>query len=83
MTVQELLDLMRNMGGKQPRKDKKVGLYLELKDIKDQYIKTGYNLIELAYDILVQNELSTVADCEDDIPIIIECQFYKPTTQWV
>ena len=53
MTVQELLDLMRNMGGKQPRKDKKVGLYLELKDIKDQYIKTGYNLIELAYDLLV------------------------------
>ena len=60
----------------------KVGIYLELKSIQFQEEQTGHDLIKLVWASLEANGLSTVADCEDEIPIIIETISKFNTWKW-
>ena len=60
----------------------KVGIYLELKSIQYMLDKTGYDLIKEVWASLEANGLSTVADCEGEIPIIIETITKFNTQEW-
>jgi len=52
-------------------KERKVGLYIELKDWSWNKLYSGYNTADVMQRILVENGLGTVEECKDDIPIIV------------
>jgi len=75
MTLQELIDTVRLLNSDAPRVsngDTKVGLYIEIKDYQGQIVSPGYNLAELLFNTLNENNLATISDCQDEIPIIIQ-----------
>lgn len=51
--------------------ERKVGLYIELKDYSWNIQYAGYNTADVMQRILNENGLGTVAECMDDIPIIV------------
>lgn len=75
VTLEQVIENVRILNENAPRtvnSERKAGLYIELKDYKDQLADTGYDLAELAFGILSKHGLGTIADCESDIPIIIQ-----------
>ena len=75
VTLQELIDTVKLLNADAPRVsngDTKVGLYIEIKDYDGQILSPGYNLAELLFNTLDANNLGTISDCQDEIPIIIQ-----------
>ena len=74
-TFQEVIDLIRMLNKEFPRTknaERKIGLYIELKDWQWNIDWGGANSADLVYETLVKNGLDTIEKCKDDIPIVIQ-----------
>ena len=75
VTLEEVIKHVRALNKDSPRTvnaETKVGLYIELKDYQDQIDELGQDIAELTFAMLSKYGLGTVADCENDVPIIIQ-----------
>ena len=73
--MQEIFDLIRMLNEEFPRvtnKETKLGLSIELKDWEWIMLYSGHNTVDLVYEGLIQNGLSTIDQSKNDIPIIIQ-----------
>jgi len=52
--------------------DTKVGLYIEIKQYAYYQDEMGVDMAEKLFELLDQNGLAQIADCESTIPIIIQ-----------
>ena len=50
----------------------KVGLYIEIKQYAYYQKEMGVDMAEKLFEVLDQNKLAQVTDCESTIPIIIQ-----------
>ena len=74
-TFQEVIDLIRMLNAEFPRvlnAERKIGLYIEIKDWQWNMDWVGYNTADIFHDLLVENNLDTIEACKDDIPIVVQ-----------
>jgi glycerophosphoryl diester phosphodiesterase len=75
MTFEEVIELMFELHEKYPNSDRKypIGLYVETKMYAFYKQQSGRDIANMTYDVLKKYNLSTIEDCQDKLPIIIEC----------
>ena len=52
--------------------ERRIGLYIELKDWQWNLDYGGNNSADLLHELLAKNGLDTIESCSDDIPIVIQ-----------
>lgn len=52
--------------------ERKIGLYIEIKDWQWNIDWVGHNTADVLYEQLKKNGLDTIEGCRDDIPIIVQ-----------
>ena len=70
-----MVDLIHLLNEEFPRTknaERKIGLYIEVKDWQWNIDYTGDNQADMLHELLVKNELDTIDNCKDDIPIVIQ-----------
>lgn len=77
ITLEELIDTVQMLDASSNTKrvvnaDTQVGLYIELKDYDTYLSEKGWDLAQMLFDTLEKHGLSTVADCKDKLPIIVQ-----------
>jgi len=74
-TFQEVVDLIRLLNKEFPRTvnaERKVGIYVEIKDWQWNFEYAGHNQADMVYDLLVKNGLDTIEKSKEDIPVVIQ-----------
>ena len=83
-TFQEVVDLIRLLNKEFPRTvnaERKVGIYVEIKDWQWNFEYAGHNQADMVYDLLVKNGLDTIEKSKEDIPVVIQ-SFELPALQY-
>ena len=71
MTLQEIISLVRELRLSENNPNRKVGLHIEFKSYQSQINKTRMNIAEILAKTLKENNLGTIEQASDEIPIII------------
>ena len=75
LTFQEVIDLIHTLNTEFPRTknaERKIGLYIELKDWQWNMDWIGYNTADVFWDLLKKNNLETIEKARLDIPIVVQ-----------
>jgi len=74
LTFQEVIDLIHMLNTEFPRTknaERKIGLYIELKDWQWNMDWVGHNTADVFWDLLKKNNLDTIEKARLDIPIVV------------